>query len=91
MPNQQFQQFIHALEWKAVPALIVCAVGAALLGFALKWSRIDWCEWCERRSSGRKRKPKKRAPIEGALIGYSLMGMRRNLGSFVAEMVLTRV
>jgi hypothetical protein len=37
MPNAQLDQFIHALEMKAVPPLVLAVLGAALLGFALKW------------------------------------------------------
>ena len=37
MPNAQLDQFIHALEFKAVPVLVLAVFGAALLGFALKW------------------------------------------------------
>jgi uncharacterized integral membrane protein len=37
MPNAQLDQFIHALEMKAVVPLVLAVLGAALLGFALKW------------------------------------------------------
>jgi hypothetical protein len=37
VPNAQLDQFIHALEMKAAPPLVLAVLGAALLGFALKW------------------------------------------------------
>ena len=37
MPNAQLEQFIHALEMKAVPPLVLAVFGAALLSLALKW------------------------------------------------------
>jgi hypothetical protein len=37
MPPQQFDQFSHALEMKAVAPLVLAVFGAALLGLALKW------------------------------------------------------
>jgi Topoisomerase DNA binding C4 zinc finger len=37
MPNAQLDQFIHALEAKAVPPLLVAILGAALLGLLFKW------------------------------------------------------
>jgi uncharacterized membrane protein YraQ (UPF0718 family) len=37
VPNAQLEQFIHALEAKAVPFLIFGIVVAALLGGFLKW------------------------------------------------------
>jgi hypothetical protein len=37
MHDPQLDQFVHALEWKAVPPLVLAAIGAGLLGFAFKW------------------------------------------------------
>lgn len=37
MPNSQFDQFIRALEMKAVPPLVLATIAAGLLGLLLKW------------------------------------------------------
>src|ERR1700720_3454900 len=37
MPSAQLDQFIDALEAKAVPPLLVAILGAALLGLLFKW------------------------------------------------------
>ena len=37
MPNAQLDQFIHALEMKAVPPLVLVTIVAGLLGLLLKW------------------------------------------------------
>jgi hypothetical protein len=37
MPTTQLDQFIHALEVKAVFPLVLVTIGAGLLGFFFKW------------------------------------------------------
>jgi topoisomerase-like DNA binding C4 zinc finger protein len=37
MPNAQLDQFIHALEFKAVPVLVLATIAAGLLGLLLRW------------------------------------------------------
>lgn len=37
MPNPQLDQFIDALEGKAVPVLLLATIGAGLLSLFLKW------------------------------------------------------
>jgi restriction system protein len=37
MPNAQLDQFIHALEMKAVPPLVLVTIAAGLLGLLFKW------------------------------------------------------
>ena len=37
MPNAQLDQFIHALEMKAVPPLVLAVIAGGLLGLLLKW------------------------------------------------------
>src|SRR5437764_1349903 len=37
MPNPQLDQFIHALEMKAVPPLVLVTIAAGLLGLLFKW------------------------------------------------------
>jgi hypothetical protein len=37
MPSVQLDQFIHALEMKAVPPLVLATIVAGLLGLLFKW------------------------------------------------------
>src|ERR1700736_3281632 len=37
MPNAQLDQFVHALEMKAVPPLVLAVIAGGLLGLIFKW------------------------------------------------------
>jgi hypothetical protein len=67
MPNVQLDQFMRALEMKAVPPLVVATIAAGLLGLLFKWLEHGLIRLIRSaRSSGYARKVPTNANVVGS-------------------------